>query len=162
LSGSLCWLASTEVSRIGCVGGSRKQYPAWETPRRQRTLQVCEEFSWPALQDVFWNGFQILLQLTVVPRLHVVELPVQAAAAQQLRLRALFHQPALIYDQDLIGTADRGEAVGDQESGPAQHQAIQGIEDYHFGLGIDGRGRLVEDEDRGVLEESPGDSDTLA
>src|ERR1700730_6208157 len=68
----------------------------------------------------------------------------------------------LLDDEDLVGAADGGEAVGDHEGGPALHEVAQAVLDHGLGLGVEGAGGLVEDEDAGVGQDGPGDGDALA
>ncbi len=63
---------------------------------------------------------------------------------------------------DPVGVPDRGEAVGDHQRGPAFHQVLQRILNLDLRLRVEGGGRLVEDQDRGVLEDGAGDRDPLA
>ena len=53
------------------------------------------------------------------------------------------------------------QAVRDHETRPPGHQAVQGVEDHGLGLGVDRGGWLVENQDRGVFQEGPGDADPL-
>ena len=81
---------------------------------------------------------------------------------EQLVVRALLHQLAVVQHHDQVGVADRGQAVGDHERGAAHHQVVERVEDHGLGLGVDRRGRLVEDQDRRVADEGARDADALA
>lgn len=52
--------------------------------------------------------------------------------------------------------------MGDQKRGAAGHQPLQGRLHLGLALGIEGAGGLIEQQDRGVLQEGAGDRDTLA
>ncbi len=54
-------------------------------------------------------------------------------------------RPSSITD-DAIGHAHRGEAVADQDGDPPGGQLAEALEDLVLGLGVEGRGRLVEHE----------------
>ena len=69
---------------------------------------------------------------------------------------------AFFHDEDAIGIDDGGEAMGDDDGGAVVHELLGGVLDELFGLGIEGGGGLVEDEDAGILEEDAGDGDALA
>src|SRR5690606_4512087 len=69
--------------------------------------------------------------------------------------------PALDAEDD-VAVPDRIGAVGDEERRPSFHEDVEGLDDLVFGLDVDGAGRLVEDEDRRVLEEGAGEGDALA
>ena len=49
-----------------------------------------------------------------------------AAQCQQIFMRAAFFHSAFFNDQDLIGRADGGKAVGDGDDGPLSGQIYQG------------------------------------
>ena len=51
---------------------------------------------------------------------------VEAVERQQILVRAAFGDRPAVQHDDLIGVADRGEAVGDHKCRPAQHQTVEG------------------------------------
>ncbi len=63
---------------------------------------------------------------------------------------ALLGDAALVHDHDQIRLTDGGEAVGDDEGGPAAEEAAQGLLDQALGLGSDAAGGLVQDQDAGA------------
>src|ERR1041384_3213732 len=56
---------------------------------------------------------------------------------------------AAFHHEDLVRAADRGEAVGDHERGPAAPQGAQPVLDGGLALRIQAGGGFVEDEDAG-------------
>ncbi len=54
-----------------------------------------------------------------------------------------------------VGITDGGEAMGDDERRTAFREGSQCPLDLSLGLRVEGRGRLVEDEDRRILQEGP-------
>ena len=60
-----------------------------------------------------------------------------------------------------VGVADGRQPVGDHEAGALRPQRGHGLLDQHLGAGVDRAGGLVEDEDRRVGEEGPGDGEQL-
>ena len=72
-----------------------------------------------------------------------------------------FDDAALLHDQDAVGVSDRIETMGDDDGGAADEQAIQGILDEAFALGVEVGGGLVEDEQGRVRQHGPGDGDAL-
>ena len=52
--------------------------------------------------------------------------------------------------------------MGDEERRPPLRQPLQSLHDQCFGLGVERRGRLVQDHDGGVFEDRPGDRQSLA
>ena len=70
--------------------------------------------------------------------------------------------PALVHEDDQVGVAHGGQAVGDDEGGAACAQAVDRFLDARLGLDVERAGRLVEHQDRRVLEDGAGDRDALA
>ena len=70
--------------------------------------------------------------------------------------------PALVDDDDAIGVAHGGQAVGDHQHGAAAHEVGQRLLHHELALGVEVGRRLVEDQDRRVLQEGAGDGQALA
>jgi hypothetical protein len=64
--------------------------------------------------------------------------------------------------QNLVGACDRRQSAGDGEGRPVGGEFLDGLPNRQFGLGVDGAGRLVEEQDRRVREDDPRDGDALA
>src|SRR5215207_4991125 len=77
-------------------------------------------------------------------------------------MRAFLDKPALVEDEDAVGGPDGGEPVGDDERRAAPHEAIERLLHGALALGVEGGRRLVEEEDRRVLQDCTGDGDALA
>ena len=71
-------------------------------------------------------------------------------------------QPALVQHRDPVGQLQRGPAVRDQQRGPPGHDLAQRGVDLGLDPGVDGRGRVVQHQDRGVGDQRPGQRDPLA
>ena len=65
-------------------------------------------------------------------------------------------------DVDEIGGDDRRQPVGDDERGPPAHEARERPLDLPLGLGVEGGGGLVEQQDGGVLQHGARDRQALA
>src|SRR5229473_2816047 len=76
-----------------------------------------------------------------------IERRVEAAFRQQLVVRALLDDPAVLQHDDQVGIPNRRQAVGDDEGRPAGEQELQRALDLALGADVDRRGRLVEDEE---------------
>ena len=61
-----------------------------------------------------------------------------------------------------VTVLEGAQAVGNDKGGPTFHQPVDGFHDPAFGDGIDGAGGFIQNEDRGILEEGPGQGNTLA
>ena len=94
--------------------------------------------------------------------LHRVEPRIEAVAGDQLRMPAGFDELPAIDDADQIGTLNRRQPVRDHQSRAPAHQRPQSCLNLPFRFAVEGRGRLVEQQDRRVLQHRPGDRDTLA
>lgn len=77
-------------------------------------------------------------------------------------MRAALDDLAVLQDQDLVGGADRREAVRDDQGRAARQCVRQCFADRGLGLGVQVRGRLVEDDDLGLREQQPRDGQPLA
>jgi hypothetical protein len=76
-------------------------------------------------------------------------------------MRPTFHHHALINHIDDIRLLDRAKSVRNSNRCPPPRRGIQrGLDDL-LGLGVQGAGGFVEEEDLGVAEESAGDGETL-
>src|SRR5260221_3226374 len=68
---------------------------------------------------------------------------------------------AILRGQDEGGSGGGAEPMGDHEGRPPRHQTLDTVDDERFGFAVDGAGRLVEDEDRRILEKGARDGDPL-
>ena len=75
---------------------------------------------------------------------------------------AALDDAAVLQDEDEVGGADGGEAVGDHDRGPAGEGLGQGGLDGGLGGGVEVGGGLVQDDDAGAGEEEAGDRQALA
>ena len=73
---------------------------------------------------------------------------------------APLHDHALVEDDDLVTVTDGGQAVGDDDAGDAP--VADGLDRLVLRPGIEGAGRLVQNDDRGILGQDPGDLQALA
>src|SRR5579872_1993225 len=85
--------------------------------------------------------------LTSVAELQPMQLSVQAAAAEELRVRALLHDRAGIEHDDAIRLLDGRQAVRDHEGRAVADQLIDGAANLPLGFGIERRGGFVQDQD---------------
>ena len=89
------------------------------------------------------------------------ELPVQRAALAQLLVRAAVGDPALIEDHDPVGQVQRRPPVGDDQRGAPAHDLAQRGVDLGLQARVDGRGRVVQQEQPGVGDQRPGQGHPL-
>ena len=67
---------------------------------------------------------------------------------------ALFDDIAVFHYQDDISALNGGESVGYDKAGATFHHRGKGILDLDLGTGIDGGGRLIEDQYRRICNRS--------
>ena len=93
--------------------------------------------------------------------LHVVQAAVGALGRKKLRMTPLLDHAMPIDHHDPVGIADRCEPMGDDEAGAAGSQLRQRLLDGPLGFAVEGTGRLVQDQDRGILQKHAGNRDAL-
>src|SRR5690349_9055545 len=84
-----------------------------------------------------------------------------ALLREQLVMGADLLDLAVFEDDEAVGIAERAQAVGDGEGGPALDQAGDGVLDLLLGVSVHGGRRLVQDEDARVVKDGTRDGDTL-
>lgn len=89
------------------------------------------------------------------------EAGVVAVAGEEFVVCAQFGDAAGYEDGDLVGVAGGGDAVGDEDGGPALHDGAKAVEDALFGVGVDAGEGVVEDEDARVADDGAGDGGAL-
>ena len=94
--------------------------------------------------------------------LEPVERGVAAALAQQLVVAARFDHVAVLDHEDAVGMRDRGQPVRDHQRGAALAQFGDRLLHLTLGFRIERGGRLVEQDDRRVLDQRARDGDALA
>src|SRR5580692_53673 len=93
--------------------------------------------------------------------LELVELPVEAALGEQFLVRAHLAELAFVHHKDGVGALHRRKTVRNKDTRAALDQAFEGAADAQFGVGVDARSGLVEDENAWVEGESAGEVDEL-
>lgn len=74
---------------------------------------------------------------------------------------AYFLDLPFLHYHNPVGFFDGGQAVRDDDGGAVLHQVFQRRLHVAFGLGVEGGGGLVQNQDRRVLEDGPCDGDAL-
>ena len=77
-------------------------------------------------------------------------------------MASLIHQYSIIYNKYPIRIANGFVSVSDCQCCSIGFQRIQRIEHDRFGLAVEGRCSFIEQEDRRISQECPGDGDALA
>src|SRR5262245_35028961 len=101
------WRCAASVNALSLVGPYRR--PPWAGP-------TSDSDCWAILGGL--RRYSRALLALSGGELAVVEVGVEAARRQQLLVRALFDDGAVIHDQYPVGVANGREAVGDDKAGP--------------------------------------------
>ena len=94
--------------------------------------------------------------------LPVIEACIDATRLQKLLMRALLDDAPVFHDHDQVCADDRGEAMRDHHGRAIAHQALQCLLNDLLGLTVQRRRRLVQKEDRCILDHGARDAETLA
>jgi hypothetical protein len=89
------------------------------------------------------------------------QLGVDAGRRHELAVVAVLDDAAAAEDVDVVGVPDGVVAVGDQQHRAAGVQGTDAVEQVVLGPGVQRRGGLVEDDQRRVPDECPGQRDAL-
>src|SRR5919112_3732588 len=91
------------------------------------------------------------------PKLQIVESTIEASAAKQLFMASLLDDLSSVEHHDLVGISDRGQSVRNHEDRSALHQPLDRLLNQPLRLGVQCAGGLVQDENRRVAKQRPGD-----
>ncbi len=87
---------------------------------------------------------------------------IQAAAGEQLRVRAALAQRALAQHQDAVGALDGGEAMRDHQRGAVLEQLVERALDQRLGFAVDAGSRLIHHQHARIVGERAGEREQLA
>ena len=87
---------------------------------------------------------------------------VEAVPRQERGVRSLLDDASGLDDEDAMRVDDRREPMRDDKRRPALHQRFERALHQGFAFGVEGRGRLVEEQHRRIFENCAGDGDALA
>lgn len=91
-----------------------------------------------------------------------VQTMVIAALREELAVAAGFDELTMLHDEDVVGVANGGQAVRDDEHGLFASQFGEGLLHLLFGVRIEGGGGFVENENVVVAQKGTGDGQKLA
>src|SRR5438128_3929363 len=86
---------------------------------------------------------------------------VDASGRDQLPMRPALDDPATVEHEDRVSPLRRGEAVRDRERGAALGNPLEGLREGALAFRVDRARCLVEDQQTGAGELSPGERDEL-
>ena len=97
-----------------------------------------------------------------IPGLGLVQTEVGSLPLHQFIMAARLDDFPPVHHHQPVGFVQGGQTVGDRDRGAAAHQVVQCLLNFLFGLGIDGRGRFIEDQDARIDQQRARNRDTLA
>src|SRR5262245_16536548 len=80
---------------------------------------------------------------------------IRSVSQQELVMAAALGDTPVVEQDDLIGVANGRQAVSDDEGRSTGDEALQRRQQQRFGLGIERRSRLVENQYRRILQQRP-------
>src|SRR5262245_33911867 len=98
----------------------------------------------------------------LIPELESVKRSIAAPLAQEFLVPSGFDDRAVLDHEDAVGMHDRGQAVSYDQRGSAFTQMTHRVLDLALRFAVEGSGRLVEQDDRRVLDQRARDRDALA
>ena len=103
--------------------------------------------------------------LGLIPRpgeLELVEVGIEPLPLQKLHVRPPLDDPPAVHHHDQVAVEHRREPMRDDQRGAAAREPVEGVADQRLALGVERRGRLVEEQDRRVAQDGAGDREALA
>ena len=91
----------------------------------------------------------------------MVQIRVESALSDERFVVSLFDDVAVTHDKDVVGAADGGKPVCDDEAGLAAHQFLKGALDAVFGAQVDRACRFVKDQHRRIGQHDACDAQKL-
>jgi hypothetical protein len=95
------------------------------------------------------------------PRRGVEDFAVGPAAPREVGVAAVLDDATFLEDVDDVGVHDLRDAVRDDHDGTLGFDRVEAVFDLLRSDGVEAGGRLVEEDDRRVLQEQPRDGDAL-
>ena len=90
-----------------------------------------------------------------------MEAGIETVTAQQFGVGALFHHGAMIQHNDAVGIPNGCQAMGNDDAGAALQQNPQRALDFQFGETVDIRRRLIQNQNFGIGDKGPRETQQL-
>ena len=91
----------------------------------------------------------------------MIQVVVESSFSQQFLVGALFNNITFIHHQNLVGIFNRRQTMSNDKTGAVLQQATHGALNEQLGTSIDRTGRLVQNENLRVADESTGNGEQL-
>ncbi len=89
------------------------------------------------------------------------QLPVAATRGEQVGMGALFNDASPVQHQDPVGIPNRGEPVRHDDAGATDQCVAETLEDAGLGMRVNRAQRIIQDENRRLLRQGPGNRRAL-
>src|SRR5215813_3540556 len=87
--------------------------------------------------------------------LELIELPVDSAMGEQFLVITDLPYMALVHDDNLVGTLNGGEPVGNDHGGAALDHVGERVADAQFGFSVHAGGSFIEHQDFRIVGQGP-------
>ena len=91
-----------------------------------------------------------------------VELEIAASQLEQRLMRAALQNSSIFDHQNLVGTANGGQPMGNDKRRPPLHQVGKALLDHSLRLGVEAGGSFVQNENAGIGQNGARNRDPLA
>ena len=81
---------------------------------------------------------------------------INLAGFEQFLVRAVCADVTVVQHQNMVGILYRRDTLGNDELGRVRDFLAECLTDERVGLGVDGRGRVVQNQNLGLFEQSAG------
>ena len=92
----------------------------------------------------------------------MVQIAIESVHGQQFLMCAMLFDPPMIDHIDLVSIENRGKTMRNHEGRTAHHQFVQGSLHHLFAFRIQGRCRLVQNQNARIFQDGTGDGHALA
>src|SRR5580704_2073586 len=99
---------------------------------------------------------------SVVADLESIQTLIQSTLLQQLAVGPALPNLPVVHHQNLVRADDRAQPVGNRNRRPALHEDGQRLLNLRFYLAVDRARRLIEQQERGVGGDGPGERQELS
>lgn len=107
------------------------------------------------------NIFNVLLLVFACFELSLHQLRIEPVTSNQFLVRALFNEVAFVKHDDGVGILHGRESVGDHDLGHSWNDLLECLLHQSLILSVQGRGSLVKQKDLWLLDDGPGNCDSL-
>src|SRR5919107_2106131 len=98
----------------------------------------------------------------LIPELPLVQPSIESSQAEQFTMASFLHDPSAVQHNEPVGAADGTQTMSDDERRTSHQEPAQRVFDELLALGIEAAGCLIQNQDERILEDRPGNRNSLA